>query len=79
MREQLGELVCMVRRNPTKDVPEPFKRVYSVHFAGAEEGIQHGGSSCAFMASGKEVVLSSDGHWADGVFNEVVVDQQFFV
>ena len=43
-------------------------------FACCEEGVDHGGSLRRFVAACEEVVFSADGHRADDVLYQVVVN-----
>lgn len=55
-------------------IDEPFFGINVVMFASGEEGVDHGGSLRRFVAAYEEVVFSADGHRADDVLYQVVVN-----
>ena len=52
---------AIIGATAVEDIGEPQFRVDVVVFAQCEEGVEHGGALCCFVASGEEVVFATDG------------------
>ncbi len=62
-----------------RDAPDHISEIsvgfYAVELAGAEQGAHQRDMAGGSVAAGEEVVLSPYGHGADGILDQIVVDQ----
>ena len=56
-----------------QNISKPDEGVYALEFAGAHQRVKHSASFCCFVASGKQIIFSTDGQRSYGVFYRVVI------
>lgn len=68
-------ILCVVRHF-CDDGDEVITRIDVVGLAGGKQGADDGHVLCRLVVSTEEVILSSEGDRADGIFCQIVVNEQ---
>ena len=55
---------------------EPLVRVHLMGFAGGKKGVGHGRPPGPFMGSCEQVIFPAEGHGAECIFDQIVVNFQ---
>ena len=74
--EEFFQSIDGISRDAAENIFEPLEWIDIVDFASDQEGIEHSRSSRPVVGAGKQVVLPSDSHRANGILHQVVVNLQ---